>query len=96
MPFKIHDDLPIPGRPLPGVNNELITACSALAIGKCLEVKISDLNYANLGLDTRPTRVHLVRRIQSAMQMLRTQYKDRVYIYRTLSDTSVGIWRLTK
>lgn len=92
--MKVHKDLPILGRQLTKLNAPLYKELDILQTGNCLEVEIDDLNYANKGITGRPTRVDLAKEVGKALSYFNRIHKDKKhFLYRTMSENSVGIWR---
>ena len=94
MPFKVHDDLAIPGRIVNRSLSELVSAISDLEVGSCLEVNVQDLNWADYGPGFRPKRENVARKLVSARQTIKRHHKNRMFTIRPITQESVGIWRI--
>lgn len=94
MPFKVHDDMPMPGRRPDKSLTELIAAVKDLEVGQCLEVDIKDMNWSNREPGFRPERKHVLSRLGAATTRIRKAYPNRKYASRPITDTSLGVWRL--
>lgn len=94
-PFKVHSDLPIPGKGISDSVRKLVEAMLDLEVRHCLEVDVQDLNWANREPGFSPKREDVVRRITTAKRRINiNHFKERRYVTRPISDTSVGVWRL--
>ena len=94
MPFKIHDDMPIPGKAVEGVLLELYEAVKDLKVGQCLEVDTQDMNWSNREPGFKPERKHIVSRLNAVLHRIRETHKNIRFASRPMTDTSMGLWRL--
>ena len=94
MPFKVHNDLPVPGRIVNRAIEELTVAIKNLNLGQCLEVDIKDMNWSDREPGFKPERRHILSRITGAIAYIRKSYRNINYTTRPMASTSLGVWRL--
>ena len=95
MSFKVHDDLPIPGRGVSDSVQELVNAILKLKVGQCLEVDVQDLNWSERGPGYHPKREDVNRRFTLARRIISQSHDSkRRFAGRPIKDTSMGLWRL--
>lgn len=94
MTFKVHDNMPIPGKVINKSLQALYIAIKSLNVSQCLEVDTKDMNWSDRESGFRPERKHVLSRITSTLARIRRVFPDRRYTTRPMADTSLGVWRL--